>query len=183
MFFKKNNSDTIVKKCNNIKNNINSANNEFVYIKHISDKNIFKLPYSTFIHSKYIYNNIIENTTEDTYGKTISNPMIINMDTNIDFQSMEFIINYMKYYDGIKESKAPEAPIKNIHISLIIGEEYILFHKIYDEQDSLKEKLSKINNIVIAALYFKIEHLPKKLCAISASLLLDSDIEEIKRII
>lgn len=83
----------------------------------------------------------------------------------------------------IKESKAPEAPIKNIHISLIIGEEYILFDKIYDEQDSLKEKLSKINNIVIAALYFKIEHLPKKLCAISASLLLDSNIEEIKQMI
>jgi len=178
MLSQKNNSNTNIETFNDFKNT------EFVYIKHISSKHIFKLPYTAAIHSKYITSNIIENMTSNNYGKIRTNPMIINdADTNIDFQSMEFVINYMKYYDNHKENIAPEAPIKNIHISLIIGDEYKLFDSIYDEQDSLKEKLSKINNIVIASLYFKIKYLHKKLCAISASLLLNSNIEEIKRII
>lgn len=189
MLSQKNNSNTleinVLKKTSiHIINKPELTNTEFVYIKHVSNKHIFKLPYTTVIHSKYINSNIIENITSNTYGKIRTNPMIINdADTNIDFQSMEFVINYMKYYDNDKEHIAPEAPIKNIHISLVIGEEYVLFDNIYDEQDSLKEKLSKINNILIASLYFKIKHLHKKLCAISASLLLNSNIDEIKRII
>ena len=148
-----------------------------IYIKHTDDPKIYKIPVTAAVHSKLLRDSIIENTNNDTYGKEETNPMIVNIIIN---DTLPFIVKYLLYYNNRVESDAPESPIKNIHISLIFGDEYALFSNIYSDNDSLKEKIVKINNIIESALYFDFKHLHKKLCAIIASLILNVEISDLK---
>ena len=177
MMLKKNNN--MLKKYLDTKTNESSR---FVYIKHINNNHIHKIPFSTAIHSKLIRDTILENMTRETYGKLEINPMIINNNTSITNDSMIFIINYMTYYDNNIETAPPDAPIKNIHISLIIGDDYKLFNDIYVDKSSLKKKIITINELMIASKYFDVKYLDKKLCAIIASLLQNASINEINTI-
>lgn len=152
---------------------------EFIYIKHSDTDTVYEIPTTAAIHSKLLRESVIENITTDTYGKVRTNPIII---TIIKADTMDFIVKYMLRYNDKIEKFAPESPIKNIHISIIFGDEYDLFANIYDEKDSLKTKIIKINNFIESALYFDFKHLHRKLCAIIASLLLDVDIDELKSI-
>ena len=154
-------------------------NVEFIYMKHRSADTLYEIPTSAAIHSKLLRESIIENITKDTYGKVNTNPLII---TIIKVDTMDFIVKYMIRYNNKIEKFAPESPIKNIHISIIFGEEYTLFNNIYDEKDSLRTKIIKINNLIESALYFDFKYLHRKLCAIISSLLLDVDIDELKSI-
>jgi hypothetical protein len=157
---------------------------EFIYIRHINNKHIYEIAYTSAKHSKLLSDIITDSNPNETYGKIISNPILVSMKyQNIDIISLEFIIDYMKYYDDIKETPAPEAPIKKLHISLIIGDDYKLFAHIYGITDSIEEKITKINNIIRTDIYFGITHLYKKLSAIIASLLINLDIDDIKKII
>jgi hypothetical protein len=177
---------TTKKNTNMIKKYLDTKSSEsaqYVYIKHINNTQIYKLPFSTTVHSKLLRDTILENMTSETYGKIETNPMIINnYTTGINHNSMVFVLNYMKYYDNKIETPAPDAPIKNIHISLIIGDGYKLFDNIYDKDTPLKESIISINKLIEASLYFNIKHLDKKLCAITASLILNSNINELKSI-
>jgi hypothetical protein len=148
-----------------------------IYIKHVSNKKIWKIPETAATHSKLLREGIIDNTNNETYGKVESNPMII---TSILDETLPFIIRYLLHYNNKVEKVAPESPIKNIHISVIFGDEYELFSDIYSKTDSLKEIVIKINNIIEASLYFDFKYLHKKLCAIIASLLLNVDIDNLK---
>jgi hypothetical protein len=162
---------------------IEFEDSETVYIKHKDNTHIYEIPYTAAKHSKLLYEFIIDTNPNESYGKIMSNPFIINIQNSFEIFSLEFIVKYMKFYDNKKETLAPEAPIKHLHISLIIGDDYILFDNIYNINDTLKEKIIKLNDIIVASLYFGIKHLHKKLSAITASLLINLDIDELKKLI
>jgi len=153
-----------------------NADDSIIYIKHKNESTIYEIPASAVQHSNLL-REIIDCET-DKY--TLDNPIVIS---EVNAETMPFIINYMRYYDNKLEKPPPESPIKDIHISVIFGDEYKLFSDIYSENDTLKEKIIKINSITESALYFDFKYLHKKLCAIIASLLLNIDINQIKSLL
>lgn len=152
---------------------------EYIFIKHVDDEKVWSLTSGSATHSVLLKESIICNHNNDSYGTTKTNPMIIN---TIKSKTLPFIIDYMNFYDGKIEKGPPEQPIKSIHLSVILGEEYHLFTSIYSETDTIKSKILKLNDHIESALYFNIQHLHKKLCAIIASILKELDITEIKKL-
>jgi hypothetical protein len=149
---------------------------ENVYIKHINCVNIHTITTTAAIHSKLLKESIIDiNNKDDNYGKTLLTPMII---TVINADTIKFICDYISYYDNKVEVDAPESPLKNIHISVILGDEYHLFSGLLNNDDNLKTKITKINNYIESSLYFGCKQLTRKLCAIIANILVGVDINE-----
>jgi hypothetical protein len=155
------------------------SNDGFVFIKHESDPMVWQLPNGSAEHSLLLKESIIDNPNTESYGTSEGNPMMIK---NIKVDTIPFIIDYMNFYEDKNEKEPPEQPIKNIHLSVIFDEEYHLFMDIYDETDSVTNKILKLNDHVETTLYFGIKHLHKKLCAIAASILKDLSISEIKKL-
>ncbi len=81
----------------------------------------------------------------------------------------------MKYYYNKYEKCAPEAPLKDIHLSVILGDEYKLFHELHKfngkDKTSMINKLTEINDYIASALYFKFQYLHIKLSAVTASII------------
>jgi hypothetical protein len=150
---------------------------EYIYIKHRDNERVYKIPTSAAIHSKLLKETIIDDETAETHGKCEKTPLIIK---TIDVFAVPFIVKYMEFYDGIPEKIAPESPLKDIHISIIFAKEYVLFNDIYEETDTLKEKISKLGLVINASHYFIFKHLHKKLCAIITSLIRDVDISMLR---
>ena len=155
------------------------SNAVFVFIKHNEADTVWQLTYDSASHSSLLKESIINNPNKESYGTVKSNPMYIK---TIKVYTMPFIVAYMNYYGDKSETEPPEQPIKNIHLSVIFGDEYKLFTNIYDESDSIKTKILKLSDHVESALYFGIANLHKKLCAIVASILKDLSIAEIKKL-
>lgn len=149
-----------------------------IYIKHTNSDKVYEIPSTAAVHSRLIKESIIDNISEsDVYGKIKNNPLNI---TTINESGMDFIVKYFMYYDNKLEKIAPESPLKNIHLSTIFGDEYELFSQLYTEDDTLKEKIIKLNILIEASLYFDFKYLHRKLCAIVSSLLLNADITTLK---
>jgi hypothetical protein len=167
---------------NKMENKIKGLDSDdgFVFIKHESDTKVWQLPNGSAEHSILLKESIIDNPNTESYGTSESNPMMIK---NIKVETIPFIVAYMNFYNGKNEKDPPEQPIKNIHLSVIFGDEYHLFTDIYNETDSVKTKILKLNDHIESTLYFSIKHLHKKLCAIAASILKDLNIAEIKKLV
>jgi hypothetical protein len=159
---------------------LDSNDDGFVFIKHKMNSTIWKLKNTSAKHSLLLKESIIDNPNTETYGTSESNPMSL---TGINLDTIPFVVAYMKHYDGIVERDPPEQPLKNIHLSVLFDTEYHLFNNIYDEDNSVDEKLLILNDYIETSLYFDIKHLPNKLCAIAASILKDLPIAEIKQLI
>ena len=150
---------------------------ENIYIKHIDCVDIHTITTTAAIHSKLLKESIIDvNNKDDNYGKSLLTPMVINV---ISANTIKFICDYMTYYDNKVEVDAPESPLKNIHISVILGDEYHLFSGLLNDDDNLKTKITKINNYIESSMYFGCRQLTRKLCAIIANILVDVDITEL----
>jgi hypothetical protein len=160
---------------NNSSNNIAEIN--YIYLKHIDDDVIWKITETSAIHSKLIKESIIEIDNEENYGKSPQYPMILK---TINITTIPLIISYFKFYDNIAESCSPELPLKNIHISYILGDEYNLFKSLYKINDLNKDKIIILNNHITTALYFGFKYLHEKLCAIVANILKDLEIHELQ---
>ena len=150
---------------------------KFIYMRHESDKTLWKIKYKAAYNSRFLKTSIMENPNSNSYGSIEENPIIIKA---VDLRTIPFIIKYMEYFIDKPESLPPEQPLKNIHISVLLGDEYSMFVGLYDETDELKTKLVKLNMFIKSALYFDIKYLHKKLCAITASLLTNKSFSEIK---
>jgi hypothetical protein len=155
-------------------------NIRYIYIKHDDNETVWKLTRSSAEHSGLLKESIIDNPNSDSYGTKENNPFAIN---NVSIETIPFIIEYMNHFDGKSETEPPEKPVKNIHLSVIFGDEYPLFTKIYNSEESVKTKILKLNDHIESALYFCINNLHKKLCAIIASIFKDLTIKEIKQLI
>lgn len=152
-----------------------------VYIKHVKNDKIYKIPSTAAIHSNLLKESIVENNDTDTYGKIKSNPMSINA---VDVSTMDYIVKYMMYYNDKPEKPAPERPLTNIHLSVVFDDEFELFNNIYIENDTLVEKIMKMSVLIESAMYFDFKFLHLKLSAIIASLLKNAtelEIESLKR--
>lgn len=151
-----------------------------IYIKHINSDKIWTVDFKSARISKFLQESIIDNDSkDDSYGLSETTPLIIR-DT-VKKQTMPFVIEYMKYFRDAKyESTSPEAPLKNSHISVILGDEYTLFKDMCDEKSDLKTKILELNYYVSASLYFGFKYAHKKICAMIASLLKNKEISELK---
>lgn len=155
---------------------------QFVYIKHIKSDKVYDIPYTAAIHSRFLKESVINNI-DDIYGKTENNPLIIP-DT-VKFDTIELIVNYMKFYDNKSEKTAPEAPLRDIHISVILGDEYKLYEHLYPNDKNInciKNTILYINDYIICAMYFNFQYLHKKLAALVASILTNLSDDEIKQL-
>lgn len=152
---------------------------EFIYIKHIDNEKVFAIPEMAASRSKLLKDFIIDGGKTDNYGMVPHKPMIIS---NYTFNTFEFTYNYLMYHNGKNESYAPESPLKNIHISTILGDEYTLFDNLVDENSDLKSNLIKINDHIETSMYFGCVQLTKKLCAVVASLLSNADINTLNKL-
>jgi hypothetical protein len=152
---------------------------DYIYIKHDDSEKVWRMTVGSASNSVLLKESIIDNPNTESYGTNENNPMAIK---TIKTDTLPIIVDYMNFYDGTAEKEPPEKPIKNIHLSVIFGDEYTLFINIYDESDSVKTKILKLNDHVESALYFGIKHLHKKLCAIAAYILKDLSISEIKKL-
>ena len=104
-----------------------SDEQKFTFIKHKHSPIIHRLNTKGCYKSKYIYNIISDSTSQ--CGKSIDNPIIIS--TEVKLYTMGLIINYIKYYSEKKELPAPDAPLKDVHLSVIFGDEYEIFHELH----------------------------------------------------
>jgi hypothetical protein len=154
--------------------------NRNVFIKHIDNTIIYQIPYTAAIHSKFIKECVINNF-EDVYGKSANNPLIIP--STVKPHTIDFIVKYMNYYDDKPEKTPPEAPLQDIHLSVIFKDEYILFKDLHQmECDSIKTKMLEINDYTISAMYFNFNYLHEKLCALSASIFSNLSPDELNSI-
>ena len=149
-----------------------------IYLKHTGDINVFHVSRSAAKNSKLLKSSILENPNAETYGSE-SNPMIVTVP---DITTMPFIIRYLEFFADRNESAPPEAPLRNVDISVLLDGEYHLFADIYAENINLGEKLQLMKIYIEAAIYFDIKHLHKKLAAIVAFLIKNKTIAELKEL-
>ena len=147
----------------------------YMYLKHKHSDQTWKINSKHTHHSEFLTTCMIDKNS-DMYGFQENNPIVLDMKGH----TIPFIIKYMEYFGERTESPAPEPPLKDIHISNILGDEYVMYANIFNESDSLKDKLLKTYSYTEAALYFQLKYLPKKLCAIMAYLTKKSDIHELE---
>lgn len=152
---------------------------KYVFIRHKDDETVWQLSSGGAMHSALLRDSIINNPNVDSYGTLKTNPMIIDA---VKLHTIPFIVSYMNFYECKIESNPPEMPLKNIHPSVIFGDSYELFINIYNSEDSIISKILKLNDNIQAAVYFNIQHLPKKLCAMIAHILKDLSIDDVKKI-
>lgn len=137
----------------------------YVYLKHICGEE-YKIT-STAAEKSALLKEAL-NVDDDDYGETKENPIIINETKN---EVLPFILAYLNYHDGKEESLELTKPLPKIHISYILGDEYVLFSKIYDESMTVDKKLQLLNDHLYSSVYFDIPGLSKKICAIVASVI------------
>jgi hypothetical protein len=147
----------------------------YMYLKHKQNEKTWKINAKHTHHSEFL-NACMIDKKPDTYGFQENNPIVLDVKEH----TIPFIIKYMEYFGEGIESLAPEPPLKDIHISNILGDEYVLYADIFGEDDALKDKLLKTYSYTEAALYFQLKYLPKKLCAIMADLTKKPDIRELE---
>jgi hypothetical protein len=152
---------------------------KYVYLKHVSNSKIWKVSFTAAKHAKLIRDTIINNDDDDLYGRVQSSPLIINQ---VKYNTIEFMITYMNYYDGKKEKCSPTLPLKNIDISYILEDEYELFTNLCDDELNMKEKLFIYDEYIRSANYFGFEYLHKKLCAIVANMFKDLTLSELQQL-
>jgi hypothetical protein len=150
---------------------------QYVYIKHIGDNVIHKVAYASAKHSKFIREFVINNQ-KDPYGKSENNPLIIPY--TLKLHTLQFIIDYMDYMDCKNETSAPEAPLQDIHLSVIFKAEYELFKDLHQNDKDPLEKILEINDYIISAMYFSFDQLHKKLAAVMASIFNNLSYDELK---
>lgn len=153
---------------------------EFIYIKHTSKDKIWAIDYNETKKMTNLVDRIIDLPDTELYGVSIDNPIHID---GVNEEVFPFIIKYIENFKETPEKCAPDAPLKNIHISIILEGEYHLFEGIYEENDSLPVKLKKINTCIDAALYFGMRNFQMKLCAIVASLVKNMEMSELTKLV
>jgi hypothetical protein len=145
----------------------------YIYIKHKNSSKVFELPTTAAIHSKLLKVVVFD----DNNTTTQEDPFVIEL---FDDQCIQLMVDYLMFHDNKIESASPDKPLSNIHISVILGKEYVLFADVVESKMDLLDKIIKIGNIINCSLYFNTTHLTGKLCAIVASLIKDKSIEELK---
>jgi hypothetical protein len=158
----------------------NDDKKKYVYLKHTTSSKVWKVAFTAAKHAKLIKDSVIDNNSDDLYGRVESSPLLIN--NKIKYNTIEFMINYMNYYDNKKEKCSPTLPLKNIDISYILGDEYELFTNICNNDLDMKDKLFIYDEYIRSANYFGFEYLPKKLCAIVANILKDLTLPQLKEL-
>lgn len=153
---------------NDFSNTKNIAKMANYYIKHVDDETIYCLV-NSWMNSPFLSKLI--DTIDDSYGSK-ENPIIL---TNvIKSHTLGFIVNYLNHFGKKHETKSPQMPLPTIHISEIFGDEYELFKPLFDEQKLFSENMTYLMDFITTSVYFNIEYLHKKLCAIIAYLLRES---------
>lgn len=154
---------------------------KLIYIKHTDSDKIWSVPADAANISPLLKRNILDRIDSDTYGLSDKNPLIIN---DINANAIPFIISYLLLCRGRREREPPEQPLKNIHMSVLLGDEFPLFEDLCDCDLNHLEKISKINSILEAAEYFGMDILAEKLCAIIASIFIKNmSLNDFKKII
>jgi len=146
----------------------------FIYIKQKINNTVWKISRKAASGSKFLKASILENPNASTYG-TVVNPLIIDM----EYDTMPFIIRYLEHFVDKPDIPIPEKPLKNVDISVILGNNYKLFIGIYNDDDALGVKFEKLNTYIMSAVYFNIKNLHEVICAIVASLVKNKTIEEL----
>jgi len=165
---KSSSNDNIIEnsQINDFSNKKNITKADKYYIRHIDNTDkIYCLNNSW--HNSLFLMEVIESIIDD-YGSE-NNPIVLN--NVIKECTMEFIVNYLNYYGKQTETKPPETPLPEVHISEIFGDEYKLFKNIFDEKNNMGDNLKNLSDFINSSNYFNIEFLTKKLCAIIAYLL------------
>jgi len=152
-----------------------------IFIKHQDSETVWEIPTTAACHSKLIKDGIIDNNDTELYGKEYKNPMIIP--NTVKVETIEFMVNYMVYYNYKDEKPAPASPLKDIHISVIFGDEYELFKDVCENKMELKEMVIYVNSLIESATYFGFKHLHKKYCAIVAYKLSSLSIEQLEKML
>lgn len=151
----------------------------YVYLKHNNVDKVYELQIDKAKIAKIIQSSILD-VHNNTYGFCIENPMIINI---IEPNTMQFIIDYINSCDGF-EKEAPSCPLKNIDLSYIFDTEYELFKTLLLNDDTyIIDKVNLLNSYMDAALYFDLNQLHRKLCALFVYILRNNDISELKNIL
>ena len=152
---------------------------QIYYIKHDTSKDIHILNNNAWKNSTLLNNIIDTPSSAEKYG-TFENPIKIRV---VKEHTLSTIIQYLNYYSDINEKLAPSTPLDKIHISEIFGDEYVIFKPIIGEKKEITQHLTDINEYIEASLYFGIDELGKKLCAIISYFLRDLNINELNNIL
>jgi hypothetical protein len=137
--------------------------NRYCYFKCRSQNKIWKISYNAAICSKFLKDSIIYNIKKDNIGNFENNPLLIN---DMDPIMIDVVVDYLNYFNGKPETKPPEYPLKNIHMSNILCDEYYLFKFIYDYDKS--EIINVLEKLCECAIHFELYVLHEKICAIFA---------------
>jgi hypothetical protein len=162
---KSDSSDINTTQINDFSNKKKNTKIEQIYIKHTDSKIVYCLN-NAWSNSQFLQE--IVNNINDNYGSEI-NPIILT--NEIKSHTIEFIVNYLNYYNKKTEINPPSTPLPAIHISEIFGNEYDLFKHLFDETKNLSDNITYLSDFINTANHFNMEILTKKLCSIIAYLL------------
>jgi len=154
---------------------------DFVYLKHATNVKVWHVSFTAAVHSGLINNTIIEPKNTESVGKNETNPLIIP--NTIMYNTIPFNIKYMNFFNKKPEKAAPEeAPLKDLHLSDILGDEYELFKEFAELKMGNKRKIVYINEYIKTALYLEFQHLHKKFCAIISHIISNLSEKELQEV-
>ena len=156
---------------------LDDERDDTIYFKHESSDDVYEIPKKIIKPGTFLHATIIDNDVDD-YGLSHNNPIILKEIVPI---TLPFIVEYLIHCGG-DETPSPETPLKDLHISHILGDEYQLFHNMCNIADE-RAKISVVNTHIIAAMYFGFSELVRKLCAIIANTLKLLSMDEIRAIL
>lgn len=174
-------SATEHKQCDDVKGLDDAPSTEnYIYIQ--SGDETHQLTVKQAAISALLKTGIIDNTNDnDDYGRMENNPYVVDERTDPSGRLVKFAVDYMRMSNGT-EATSPEKPLKDIDMSVVLGEEFPLFSQIYDKNGSPLEQINAINEYILVALYFQFNYLHEKLSAVCASMLKGLSINELKAI-
>ena len=146
-----------------------------LYIKHEKQTDIYAISKDMTKYSTYLHN-----TLDMVMDCNNTNPIIVKQG---EPKHLEFVINYMtKCLEEKIEKQAPEKPLKSVHLSVILGDEYELFNNLVEIED-FPNNIHDMHEYMKVADYLGCKQLFDKFSSIVAHILMNQSIEKLNAVV
>lgn len=159
----------------NAEKHTESKENIILYIKHEKETSNYAVTKDMMKYSTFL-----QNISESVMDCDKSNPMIIKQNQP---KHLSFVMSYInKCVSTGYELNEPESPLKSVHLSVILGDEYELFSSLV-EIDDFPNNIGILHEYMQVADYLGCNKLFKKLTSMCAHILMNQSIDKLNAVI
>ncbi len=146
-----------------------------LYIKHEKQTDMYTISKDISKYSTYLHNmlDIVMNCND-------ANPIVIK---HGEPKHLAFVVSYMKKcLEEKTEKQAPEKPLKSVHLSVILKDEYELFNNLVKIED-FPNNIYVLHDYMKVADYLGCKQLFDKFSSVVAHILMNQSIEKLNAIV